>query len=122
MPCVRRIRRLLYPKHHNHASIKPVPDLISYHPARADPAAPWRYATGFKVAPITDVTRIANGISRFAWSGILWRDGRRAEEEFLSAAWCVFDFDGGFDLQEALRAFTDCVHIIGTTKSHGLQK
>lgn len=97
--------------------------MISYHPAVANAATPWRYDNGFKVADVTDITRIARGITGHVWSGIVWQHGVRREANFQSADWCVFDFDDpGFDLEDALRSFADCIHIIGTTKSHQIWK
>ena len=66
---------------------------------------------------------IARAIVRFAWSPVQWKDGRRLKANFIRANWCVLDFDNGLtSLAQAKRMFEDCVHVIGTTKSHGKSK
>lgn len=81
------------------------------------------YGWGFRVADTDDVARLINGISRFVWSGIVWQSGRRLQARFLSSDWCVLDFDTPeMTLAQAVNAFCDCRHIIGTTKSHQKEK
>lgn len=70
-------------------------------------------------ANIDDPERIALGISRFPWSGIQWYRGHRLQKNFGRAAWCVLDFDDSeLTLEQACKIFCDCMHVIGTTKSH----
>lgn len=93
--------------------------MISYHPEMSDAKTPWVYARGFKTVDTVDMERIAKGIVRFVWSGIVWRDGRRRTDDFLFADFAVFDFDSpAYPLAQALEDFVDCRHVIGTTKSH----
>ena len=95
--------------------------MISYHPLRG--GGPAQYAHGFCVAPIDDVQRLATGISSYVWSPIVWKDGRRHGDNFLSASWLVLDFDSPeMTLAQAINTFCDCTHIIGTTKSHQKDK
>jgi hypothetical protein len=97
--------------------------LISYTLTPADPKKPHAYAAGFRVADLDDVKRLAVGISKFVWSGIIWKDGKRRQDHFLHSDWCVLDFDSPeMSLAEAIRIFCDCRHIIGTTKSHLVNK
>lgn len=96
--------------------------MISYHPDKIDTKAAWAYHKGFKIAATDDVKRIAKGICRYVWSPIIWKDGIRAQNNFLSAAWCVLDFDDGMTVKEAKEIFADKIHIIGTTKSHQVAK
>jgi hypothetical protein len=93
--------------------------MISYHPEMVDAARPSLYAAGFRVADTNKVERLKSGIKDFVWSPIIWRSGHRRQVNFLRADWCVLDFDDGeMSLNEAVKAFCDCIHIIGTTKSH----
>jgi hypothetical protein len=93
--------------------------MISYSLTTLNVASPWLYTKGYRVADTDDVERLARGITCFVWSGIAWKDGHRTEANFLYSDWCVLDFDDPeYSLAEALRAFCDVVHIIGTTKSH----
>jgi len=95
--------------------------VISYHPlknGRDD-----QYCRGFNTADTDGVARIARGICSYVWSPCIWRDGNRNEDNFLRADWWALDFDNGeMTLTEACRLFCDMVHIIGTTKSHQIDK
>jgi len=92
--------------------------MISYHPIKR--GSPKIYYKGFRTAPIDDIKRIANGISQFVWSPIVWDGGWRGEMNFYAANWVALDFDDGeMTLDEAINNyFCDRIHIIGTTKSH----
>lgn len=95
--------------------------MISYHPKKTGDA--WVFARDFKVANTSDVERIARGISSHVWSPCIWTDGVRKEANFVESHWCVLDFDSGeMSLKEAENIFCDMVHVIGTTKSHQVQK
>ncbi len=97
--------------------------MISYHPEKPDPKTPNKYWRNFKTADTDDIDRLAKGISRFVWSGCIWQDGRRLQENFLFSDWLVLDFDSPeYTLKQALHELIDCTHIIGTTKSHQIQK
>jgi hypothetical protein len=77
------------------------------------------YGRGFLIADTNDLERIARGISKFVWSGIIWEGGVRQEAKFIRAEYAVLDFDDGeLTLEGAKRRFSDVAHIIGTTKSH----
>lgn len=78
------------------------------------------YADNWRWAKLTDYARIGRCMSRFVWSPIVWRDGKRKGDNFLGALYCVLDFDDGFmSLAEAINeVFADYKHIIGTTRSH----
>lgn len=96
--------------------------MISYH---LDPplSVASGYASGFKIADINDVDRLARGISSYVWSPCIWQDGRRRQENFLRADWCVLDFDSPeMSLDQACRIFCDTVHIVGTTRNHQKEK
>lgn len=89
--------------------------MISYHPtAKTAMAATSGWRTAFSVGPV---------ITQYIWSGMVWREGRRNSENFWFSDWCVLDFDSGeMSLAEAVKNFCDCIHVIGTTKSHQLEK
>lgn len=98
--------------------------MLSYHPvlrpahlSKRD-AAPL-YVTGFKALPDIETSRIATGVSRHVWTPAQFREGRRRKDHFICAQWLGLDFDSGeMSLDEAINAFCDVVHIIGTTESH----
>ena len=91
--------------------------MISYHPTTSAPA--FAYNAGFKTVDTCDLDRVKVGISKFAWSPIVWIGGVRKQDNFVSSHFCVLDFDTPeMPLAEALRVFCDMQHIIGTTKSH----
>lgn len=62
---------------------------------------------------------------RYQWSPIVWDDGRRLQEKFLFSTACVLDFDDGkwalADAENFVRSFHFRA-IIGTTKSHQIEK
>ncbi len=97
--------------------------MISYHLTKSAKANAFSYANGFKEADTNDIERIAKGITGYVWSPCVWRDGVRRQEHFLRADWCVLDFDSGeMTVADACNAFCDTIHLIGTTRSHGIDK
>jgi hypothetical protein len=66
---------------------------------------------------------IASTVVNFAWSPCQWFGGHRLAANFGRANLFALDFDSGeLSLAQACRIFSDCTHIIGTTKSHQLEK
>ena len=62
-------------------------------------------------------------IESHVWSPIIWKDGYRAKKNFTSARLLVLDFDdGNLTLEQAIEKFEPYIHIIGTTKSHQIEK
>lgn len=95
--------------------------MISYHLAKGYDGA--RFAAGFKVADTNDVERLKKAILGWAWSPCIWKDGRRLQENFLRADWCVLDVDSPeMPLADACSIFCDMTHLIGTTRSHQKEK
>lgn len=89
--------------------------MISYHPWAKIAS---HCQSGFKTAD-----RIGHSFTKHAWSGCVWDNGRRLEECFLYSDWCILDFDDGeMTLAEATKTFCDCIHAIGTTRSHQKDK
>jgi len=65
---------------------------------------------------------MAGLIAASVWSNILWAGGHRREENFLSSYYCVFDYDDGLTIDKALELFSKYQFILGTTKSHQIDK
>lgn len=66
---------------------------------------------------------VARFITENVWSPIVWQRGKRAEKNFASALWIALDFDrGSMSLIDAVEEFGDYAHVIGTTKSHQVEK
>jgi hypothetical protein len=77
---------------------------------------------GFETADVS-IDRMAKCIVNYAWSPAVWKDGVRGKHNFLRADWYALDFDSGdLLLEDACNLWCDMVHIIGTTKSHQINK
>lgn len=64
-------------------------------------------------------TKLSLHITKKSWSPIVFKGAIRLQKNFLFSDWAVLDYDGGqTTLEDAINTFCDCVHIIGTTKSH----
>lgn len=97
--------------------------MISFHRDTENLGNAKLYKSGWEPANLDEPERIALGVSRFPWSGIQWYRGERHQKNFGRAAWCVLDFDdSALTLEQACKIFCDSVHIIGTTKSHQIDK
>lgn len=97
--------------------------MISYHSVAPDFKKPWAYQKDYKTAQFSNLIFLSNIITDWCWSSCIWNYGNRKEENFISADWCVLDFDGP-DTPLALvkDVFQDTIHIIGTTKSNQKDK
>lgn len=71
-----------------------------------------------KVGPFIEAFKLSQHILKRPWSPIIFKNNQRKQENFLFSDWAVLDFDNGYTLEEAQHDFCDCIHIIGTTKSH----
>lgn len=59
----------------------------------------------------------------FCWAPFVWKDGHRAERNWLSVNVIGLDFDNGImSLPQAFDEFGEYWHIIGTTKNHNKSK
>ena len=99
--------------------------MISYHPDSLGAVVGKHYARGFLTVDTMDVRRLAVGICQYAWSGIVWKDGRRLKTTFLHSDFCVLDIDDTehrYPLAQAIQDFADCIHLIGTTRNHQKDK
>lgn len=87
-----------------------------------------RISSGFTAYRPTSLKDFCQKITQFPWSPIVWRDGYRKIDNFISAQLLALDFDNdpGDDITSLAQAmeniFPDYKHVIGTTKSHGIDK
>ena len=102
--------------------------MISFHPYRVrvddpiDCERAAKMAKGYGTLPVNNLHQVAKIALKFMWSGISWHYGHRIQHNFKSAHYCLMDFDGNMELDEALRIFCDCQHIIGVTRNHRVDK
>lgn len=71
------------------------------------------------------LTNFKEVLTTAIWSPILWKDDTRARENFLSCKYAALDFDDGTWTLETAEAWCKAQGysaIIGTSKSHQLQK
>lgn len=64
----------------------------------------------------------ADIVLKEGWSPSLFKGFKRSATEFVGSSVIGLDIDGGWSLEEALKAFSGYWHIIGTTRSHGQVK
>jgi hypothetical protein len=69
-----------------------------------------------------DIAGLAEVISQSMWAPGLFRGDIRANANLESVALLTLDFDSGLQLDRALEIFSGYRHIIGTSKSHGIEK
>lgn len=97
--------------------------MLSYHPW---PTRSWNermLQRGWRTVDTVDMKRVAEGIARYPWSPCVWRDGDKRNANFLHADFLTLDFDSPeMPLAQAVNAFSDMAHVIGTTKSHQKDK
>ena len=65
-----------------------------------------------------ELIEIAEYMAIYAWSPIVFFDGRRKESNFGSCNLLALDFDKGKKVGDALAEFEEYQYIVGTTKSH----
>ena len=93
---------------------------LSVHPKKPDFSKPYGYAKSFEKKPAISIDDISPIITNKVWSDSLWIDGGRKEANWCGSYFCVLDFDGEYSLEQAKKDWADTVHIIATTKRHGL--
>lgn len=77
----------------------------------------WDYRKGCEVFDWDDV--MAEMITNYAWSPIVFKDGICLEANFLYADYLALDFDSGEpSLKSVEKSWCDTAHIIGTTQNH----
>lgn len=95
--------------------------MFSHHPNRHDIGRGDRYARGWEVSEGSAIT-LSWALQVAATSPIVFKDGYRSEQCFLSADWIGLDFDEGPTLADIQNTFCDTIHVLGTTKSHQVAK
>ena len=81
-----------------------------------------RVSSGFVPYSPKRFSDIASVIKSRMWSPIVWHGGNRAASNFHFAKYIALDFDSEISLNDAHQMFHELRHIIGTTKSHGIEK
>jgi len=72
------------------------------------------FSTGLGLFP-----NLSKVITSRVWSPIIWQNGKRSGDNFLSAGLCALDYDSPFETIDNLKKLVcDIPHIIGTTYSH----
>lgn len=78
----------------------------------------------FKPWNTSGIESLADIILNCSWSPSVFKNNYRLKSNFMRADWLALDFDDGWPLTSAIgtcRAH-DLTHIIGTSKSHGIEK
>ena len=66
---------------------------------------------------------VAAFLGEFVCSPIIFDKAYRKEANFICSIWFALDFDDGkYTLEHAIEDFKDHAHVIGTTKSHQIEK
>lgn len=80
--------------------------------------------THFKPWTPAGIESLCEIILHCSWSTSVFKNNYRLKSNFIKADWLALDFDDGWPLTSAIgtcRAH-DLTHIIGTSKSHGIEK
>lgn len=72
----------------------------------------------FHVYSTDSLTEIAEYMAIYAWSPIVFFEGRRKESQFASCNLFALDFDKEKKVVDALAEFDEFQYIVGTTKRH----
>lgn len=85
---------------------------------------PWTH-NDFVTSEVQSVKRLAFFVTSYVWSPIIWKDGKRNGNNFISAELLVLDFDDGITTVCNAIDFMKTMNfrgLIGTTKSHQIEK
>lgn len=113
--------------------------MLSVHPRAFSPTSKYGYKTDWAIpgsilpdergpyAALRIDTFHPQNVARLARehciSPIIWQKGTRLAENFISALWVALDFDDGtYTLEQARGDWARFAHVIGTTKSHQVEK
>lgn len=97
--------------------------MLSFHQNTRQLYELWRFSSGWKVADIDDPERLAKAIKTYRTSPCVWAGGERAKKNFIAANWVALDFDDGVQqLDQAIEAFREYTHVIGTSRNHQREK
>ena len=80
------------------------------------------YAKGWRGSKANSVDEVSKIVSTYVNSPCMWAYGIRNKNNFVRADWLGLDFDEGMSLKDSLIEFEPFLHIIGTTKSHQVDK
>ncbi len=95
--------------------------MISVHSATEK--TPNRMARGWRDFHADTVDELGWIVMASTWSPIVWRGGERRQANFLYADFLALDFeDPQFTLVRARETFAGLTHLVGTTRSHGIEK
>ena len=83
---------------------------------------PSHYREGWRGKMAPSAGEVATIITKYVASNCLWANGVRLKENFRCAEWLGLDVDDGMTLEEGKKIFEPYLHVIGTTKSHQIQK
>jgi hypothetical protein len=96
--------------------------MFMYHPDTQNIGDGKRYARGWLGKYASSAQEVADTVTKYASSPCLWANGERKKANFRCAEWIGLDFDEGMTLDEAIKTFEPYLHVIGTTKSHQVEK
>ncbi len=91
---------------------------ISMFPYGAD-ATQTRQASSSTMIGIEELAAVIQG---YPWAPGSFRDGLRANKNLESIQLLVLDIDEGCSLSDGVKLFSGYKHVIGTSKSHGIEK
>lgn len=80
------------------------------------------YWKGWRGKYVPTTGEVCDLILKYACSPCMWGAGIRKKENFRYAEWIGLDFDEGMTLETAKATFKPYMHVIATTKSHGIEK
>jgi hypothetical protein len=73
---------------------------------------------GWRVEETTSLERLRSAITRVHWSPIIWREGHKLKENFISADFAAIDVDGTVPLEVAENNLAGEIFILAPTKRH----
>jgi len=83
----------------------------------------WEFPDNWKCNPdINSANDLAKLVVKYSNSPCLWAHGIRLKVNFRRAYWVGLDFDKIVTLDYAIQTFGDFIHVIATTKSHGIKE
>jgi len=80
------------------------------------------FSKGWKGKRIFSANDLSALVGKYPNSPCLWAKGVRSKNNFRIAEWIGLDFDDGMTLENAVKTFDEYLCVIGTTKSHRVEK
>lgn len=82
-----------------------------------------QYSEGFETIDVTTMGVLAAITTRYVWSPIVWRDGRRLAVNFQYVDMLGIDVDNGINIKYATEnLYPDMTGFVGTTRTHLKEK